>query len=129
MTEIQKQAVLDMRTQGMSCQAVADALLLSPNTVKSFCRRSGVKPSSSALPDPGICRNCGKPLCHTAGARQKLFCSDHCRYGWWNKKRGLIPYRLTCSYCGREFISYGNKNRKFCGRECYLHSRYGEGLP
>jgi hypothetical protein len=28
-----------------------------------------------------------------------------------------------------EFDSYGNRNRKYCGRDCYIQSRYGEGLP
>ena len=125
----EKEAVLAMYRQGQKYKEIADLLLLSPNTVKSICRRSGIKPLTSGEADPGRCRNCGMPLSHTAGAKQKLFCSDRCRYAWWNKKRGLMPYRLTCSYCGQEFISYGNKNRKFCGRECYLRSRYGEGLP
>lgn len=125
----EKEAVLTMYRQGQKYKEIADLLLLSPNTVKSICRRSGIKPLTSGEADPGKCRNCGLPLSHAAGARQKLFCSDRCRYAWWNKKRGLMPYRLTCSCCGQEFISYGNKKRKFCGRECYLRSRYGEGLP
>ena len=125
----EKEAVLAMYRQGQKYKEIADLLLLSPNTVKSICRRSGIKPLTSGEADPGRCRNCGMPLSHTAGAKQKLFCSDRCRYAWWNKKRGLMPYRLTCSCCGQEFISYGNKKRKFCGRECSLRSRYGEGLP
>ena len=53
----------------------------------------------------------------------------------WLKKRGcenlvnkrLIEsyahYNLTCEYCGKEFESYGNKNRKYCSRACYVASR------
>lgn len=63
------------------------------------------------------------------GAKKKSFCSDRCRYIWWNHSRNKRPYRLVCQHCGRDFISFGNQNRKFCGRECYLLSRYGEGLP
>lgn len=125
----EKEAVLSMYSEGQKYKEIADILLLSPNTVKSICRRSGIKPLSSGETDSRRCRNCGATLRCNSGTKPKIFCSDHCRYAWWNKKRGLTPYRLTCSYCGQEFISYGNKNRKFCGRECYLHSRYGEGLP
>ena len=88
----EKEAVLTMYRQGQKYKEIADLLLLSPNTVKSICRRSGIKPLTSGEADPGRCRNCGLPLSHTAGARQKLFCSDRCRYAWWNKKRGLMPY-------------------------------------
>lgn len=127
--QIQKQVILSMYQEGHPYGEIADSLLLSPNTVKSICRRSGIKPLSSSETDSGRCRNCGAPLCHTAGAKKKLFCSDQCRYAWWNRKRSKKPYRLVCCQCGETFISYGNKNRKFCGRECYLRSRYGEGLP
>ena len=30
---------------------------------------------------------------------------------------------LTCQHCGKEFESYGNKNRKYCCRTCYIASR------
>ena len=32
-------------------------------------------------------------------------------------------YHLTCQRCGKEFNSYGNKNRKYCSRECYAETR------
>lgn len=126
---IQKEAILSMYQQGRKYKEIAEILLLSPNTVKSICRRSGIKPAQFDKPDRGKCKNCGKTLHHSPGAKPKTFCSDHCRYVWWNRKRGFQPYRLICRHCGKEFISYGNEKRKFCGRECYLRSRYGEGLP
>ena len=33
-------------------------------------------------------------------------------------------YTLVCEQCGKPFISYGNKNRKYCGRECYFRHRF-----
>ena len=30
----------------------------------------------------------------------------------------------VCEQCGKSFISYGNKNRKYCGRECYFRHRF-----
>lgn len=131
MTERQKQAIYTMRQEGQSYLVIADTLALSPNTIKSFCRRSGCKPEGVRARDSSLCRNCGKLLVQTPGGRKKTFCSDRCRYIWWNQKRGKKPYRLICCQCGKEFISYGNRKRKFCSRECYLQSRYGEedGVP
>lgn len=39
----QKQMILTMRQQGSSYAEIADILSLSPNTVKSICRRSNTK--------------------------------------------------------------------------------------
>lgn len=128
-SEVQKEAILTMRQQGCSYSAIAERLLLSPNTVKSICRRGGVRvlpPEKSTL---DICKNCGAPLHQNTGGRKKTFCSNECRYAWWNRSRSKQPYQLTCFYCDKQFISFGNKHRKFCGRECYILSRYGEGLP
>lgn len=124
-----KEAILSLYQQGQKYSEIADFFSLSPNTVKSICRRSGLKPKCPGSHTSGLCRNCGTPLPKTHNKKPKTFCCDQCRYDWWNKQRRLKPYRLSCCYCGREFVSFGNKNRKFCGRECYLCSRYGEGLP
>ncbi len=127
--EPEKVAILIMRQQGSSYRQIAEHLMLSPNTVKSICRRSDVKllqPATSAI---DVCKNCGASLPPNVSGRKRTFCGDKCRYAWWNRTRSKRPYRLTCYRCGKEFISYGNRKRKFCGRECYIFSRYGEGLP
>jgi len=75
---------------------------------------------------PSKCRNCGKPLPHSAKSRQKPFCSNHCRNTWWNNQRGdteLYPNRdyndnrATCFYCGREFETYSRRQR-YCSFSC-----------
>lgn len=128
-TEIQKDAIITMRQQGYPYPAIAQRLVLSPNTVKSICHRSGIRVQPPEKFSPNVCKNCGAPLHQNAGGRKKTFCCNKCRYAWWNQKRSKQIYQLTCFHCGKQFISYGNKNRKFCGRECYTLSRYGEGLP
>jgi len=125
----QKEAILVMRRQGCSYPVIAERLLLLPNTVKSICYRSGVKVQPAADKPHTVCKNCGAPLEQSVGGRKKTFCSDKCRYDWWNRTRSKQPYQLICLYYGKKFISYGNRKRKFCGRECYILSRYGEGLP
>ncbi len=133
MTNKQKQIIRDMRQQGVSYSTIAAARGLSANTVKSFCRRENIDIQSVPNEEKkNLCKNCGAPLTHHLGSKKKTFCSDKCRYTWWNKNRILMglksTHRLTCFHCGAEF--YGNnKNHKYCGRECYIHSRHGEGLP
>lgn len=129
LTDTQKQTITNLRMQGLTYAEIAAVTELSANTVKSFCHRNHIQPT---LPEPatsGLCKNCGKLLHQLPGTKQRIFCSDKCRYAWWNKQRRKQPYHLLCHYCGREFISYGNRKRRFCGRECYLLDRQGEGVP
>ena len=114
-------AIGNMRLQGKSAGVIAAALGLSVNTVKSYLRRH---------PDMGcthFCPQCGKPVMQAEGRKEKKFCSDKCRMTWWNSHQDQVNkqayYTLICQYCGKEFASYGNKNRKYCCRECYAAAR------
>ena len=98
-----------MRSRDKSAADIAIALGLSVNTVRSYIRR------------------CGKPVMQHKGRKAKYFCSDRCRNAWWNahpeKVQRKAYYRLACRFCGKEFVSYGNKNRKYCSRLCYADAR------
>lgn len=63
------------------------------------------------------------------GRKEKRFCSDKCRNKWWNthldKVNRRANYDFVCAYCKKPFISYGNKNRKYCSHECYIADRFG----
>jgi len=72
------------------------------------------------------CRNCGKPLPHSAKTRGKPFCGNHCRKTWWNNQRGdleLYPNpdfdsnRAACFHCGREFETHSRRQR-YCSLSC-----------
>ena len=126
---IPKDAILALRQQGRSYQKIAEQLILSPNTVKSVCRRCEAEAPAPETSTLDTCKDLRAPLPPSAAGRKRTFCSDKCRYAWWNRSRRKQPYRLTCYCCDRPFISYGNRKRKFCSRECYMLSRYGEGLP
>ena len=107
-----------LRVHGYAVSGIAASLGLSVNTVKSYIHRH---PTVDGFI---IC-----PECKTAFPREnakrktKKFCSDACRMAWWNKNLDKVKrsayYTLTCKRCKKEFISYGNKNRKFCCRACY----------
>lgn len=127
------QSIRNLRRRGLSYSAIAIVHGLSANTVKSFCRRENIDIKDDLYDeDLDLCKNCGEPLKHLSGSKKKIFCSDKCRYGWWNKNRvylkGEGAYTLTCFHCGNEFHS-NNKKRKFCSRDCYIRGRYGEGMP
>lgn len=130
MQEEQKQIIITLRSQGESYAGIADYLGMSPNTVKSFCRRSRIRPSPGLNLNAGktadVCKNCGASLGQNSGRRKKLFCSDRCRYIWWNHERQRKVYRLTCQRCGQTFISLGSRSRRFCSKKCMSLARYGK---
>ena len=75
---------------------------------------------------PGKCRNCGKPLSHSANTRKKPFCCNSCRRTWWNNQQGdLGAYpnpdydsnTANCFYCGREFECHSRRQR-YCSVSC-----------
>jgi len=118
----QKQKIEYMRGMGESYAAIADALGISINTVKSYCRRNGLGSNSD-----DVCACCAKPLTHTPGHKKKRFCSDKCRMAWWTQhpeavKRKAV-YHFVCPICGTEFESYGNAHRRYCSRACFALSR------
>ena len=121
MTFQEKYAIENMHRKGYSSGTIASVLGLSRNTVKSFLRRN------TNTADERACLNCGKPVKQRQGRKEKKFCSDKCRMAWWNKHQDCVTkqayYTLTCQHCGKEFEVYGNRNRKYCNRECYLAHR------
>ena len=135
MTALQKERIKQLRAKGESYAAIATALGISENTVKSFCRRNNLGADCIAE-QPGtdfeVCGNCGKPLQHTPGAKRKRFCSDKCRLAWWSANPQSINqkahYSFTCGGCGAEFTAYGNKGRKYCSHNCYVVDRFGKAV-
>lgn len=88
MTPKQKQSIEIMRQNGLSYSQIAARLGLSVNTIKSFCRRSEVIiPSLSHSDGSPVCKQCGKPFKIKPKVKPKIFCSDRCRYVWWNHHR------------------------------------------
>lgn len=117
-----------MRSHDKRAADIAIALGLSVNTVRSYIRRHPPKDAVQVG-----CRRCGKPVIQVKGRKAKYFCSDRCRNAWWNahpeKVQRKAYYRLTCQFCGKEFVSYGNKNRKYCSRLCYADARRSRSVP
>lgn len=123
MTEVQKQEILRLRRQGMPFTAIAEKLSLNRNTVKTFASRNERKFSMQ-----GKCLNCGCETKQKPKTKTKQFCSDRCRYQYWNRHRSekQMSNTLSCAYCGRTFSASLSANRKYCGRSCYVNARWGE---
>ena len=129
LTLTEKEKVHQMRLDGMSYSKIATYIGISENTIKSFCRRNnlGAEPKNKprTIEKCVVCKQCGKPLNQCTKGQPKKFCSDECRRIWWKVNDNLLNrkafYNLICTGCGKGFISYGNKNRKFCGHSCFVN--------
>ena len=129
----QRTEITSLRSQGFGYTKIAQALGLSKNTVKSYCKRnnlSGVALENSDVPilSPSFCLECGKEIMQASGRKEKKFCSDECRHRWWNahpeKINRKAVYSYTCAGCGKPFTAYGNSHRKYCCHACYIADRF-----
>lgn len=131
MTAEQKQKIGRLRHKGMSYLQIASELGIPENTVKSYCRRNKLGAAKAILDEkPTDCKYCGRSLVKGRKGHPSKFCSEECRRTWWKQNEGHLAkrawYTLTCAYCSKEFESYGNQKRKFCGHGCYIASRFGK---
>lgn len=85
MTLEEKNQIIALRDNGYSYGQIAEATNLSRNTVVSIIRR--LSSSDEELKITKLCLRCGKPLKMIAGHKEKKFCCDKCRKGWWKKNR------------------------------------------
>lgn len=118
-----KENIRNMRVEGLGYKKIASKLGISVNTIKSFCQRNGLSGTGEDR-----CQNCGVLIKQNPKRKKKRFCSDKCRLIWWNSHQDKINrranYSLICSNCGKTFISYGNKYRKYCSHRCYIAHRF-----
>ena len=138
MTEDQKQQIYNLRVQGLGYKAIAKEVVLSVNAIKGYCKRYGLtglvetsQANGQEIKDKSIlCLRCKNPILRNKRGRTKKFCSDACRYSWWNEnqdkrsKKEAAIYHFTCQHCGQSFMSYGDKLRKYCSHDCYIKARF-----
>ncbi|HOQ79186.1 MAG TPA: hypothetical protein PLW94_03055 [Candidatus Absconditabacterales bacterium] len=75
MTNINKDKVIELRKQGYSYKEISRELSITILDVRNIC---------SELVLVGNCKNCDKEIRSTKGKKIKQFCSDECRWNWWN---------------------------------------------
>ena len=140
MTEEQKRQIVKMRKDGDGYKTIATAVGLSRDAVRTFCKKRHMAGFGEAFvlndkekaDEYKRCLNCYGYIRQPKKGRHKKFCSEKCRREWWkthpeeiNKKETAI-YKLKCAHCDGDFISYGNKYRKYCSHNCYIHQRFYE---
>ena len=89
MTNEQRMKIADLRHQGYGYTAIANAVGLSKDSVKAYCRNHGLAGVKAETNSPveittDVCLNCGAALTHVSGAKRKKFCCPDCRQAWWN---------------------------------------------
>jgi predicted nucleic acid-binding Zn ribbon protein len=131
MTAEQKNKINDLRLQGLSYSEISDSVSLSLNTIKSYCQRHNIKPTtiSTASVKVNRCQNCGKAIILDPKRKPKKFCCEKCRNIWWNNNRRNISgavVKTLCANCGNEFEKYKSSNQIYCCHACYIKARFGE---
>ena len=96
MTDAQAKQINEMRMKGMGYKAIGMAIGLSRDIVRNYCKRHNLAGYATVV-----------------SKNMKLMVDGK-----------EASYTLVCEQCGKPFISYGNKNRKYCGRECYFRHRF-----
>lgn len=124
MTQEQKILILHYREQHMTYRQIGEKLGLSPDTVKTFCRRNTPQEDRTEASASSQCRNCGAPVHPLPGRRERLFCSPACRTAYWRKHNLLGKDPRYCAGCGA-LLTGGSASRKYCGHACYIRHRFG----
>lgn len=123
MTSEEKTQLMELKAAGLGYKRMAACTGLPVGTVKTFFRRLAAQEGAEVV----VCKQCGKPLNLGRVQRERKYCSDQCRMKWWaahpeqmNRKAGK---HLTCPWCNKMFVVYGEKKRVYCSRECYAAAR------
>lgn len=126
MTAHEEQQIRLLQAQGFGYKRIASELGLSINTIKSYCRRH-LTNESPAECQSGCCKNCGAEIKQLPNRKTKKFCSDKCRSAWWmkytEKHKTDTQQEIKCLLCGKTFICYPSRKKKYCSRECYYNAR------
>ena len=124
--------ILELREQNLGYREIAYQTGLTRDAVRNLCRKyemGGYRARPQTTPK-NACPNCGKPVVDSGAGRKRRFCSEYCRRRWWKLHRDAAcqndtaVYHFQCECCKQPFTAYGNRNRKFCSRSCYIQERF-----
>jgi hypothetical protein len=123
-----------MRNNGIGYKTIAREVGLTRDMVRNYCKSHDMAGYGKQIiiraGNKEVCKYCLGTIEKAGTGRPKKFCSEKCRREWWKENSDLIDrkasakYEMVCQHCGRIFISYGNKNRKYCSRQCYIKARF-----
>jgi hypothetical protein len=116
----------ELRQIGYGYKKIAKELSMTISAVRYAC---------SKISDEDLlisnCQNCGLKIKSIKGKKKKRFCSDKCRWQWWNKHQKEVNkksyYTHQCKCCNKEFTAYGNNKRAYCSHDCYIKFKLQKG--
>lgn len=132
MDKIQIDEILEQRKDGQSMGQISKNTGIPVSTVKSYFRRHkpvGKKEDNTKSASAEFCQQCGKAIKKGGRGKPKRFCKESCRRAWWKAHKDSIGSdspQIKCAYCGKSFVSYESRKRKYCSHECYIHARFGK---
>lgn len=85
MTNLQEKQIRAYRESGYSLSQISKELEIPLNTVKSFTRRKGIEVQQEAT--VVLCRQCSQPIIQKQKRKRRIFCCNHCKQTWWNRRR------------------------------------------
>ncbi len=81
MSDVKKQ-ILELRKQGYGYKRIASELNVAISTIRYICLNGNKEEGKK-----GTCLNCGKAITSIPHKKEKKFCSDRCRWDYWNTKK------------------------------------------
>jgi len=133
-TETQGVRIQEMRAAGIGYRVIAQELNLTRDAVRYYCKVHGLAGVAEEQVAHSIvaehCIQCGKPLSAHSGSRTRRFCSSSCRCKWWqtHSDESVRPsssrQHVVCPNCGKSFLDYSSKARKYCSHACYIRDRF-----
>ena len=95
----QIKSIENLRATNHSYSSIARILDLPVNSVKSVCRRHNFTVDEAHNAKPAVsheeliqCKYCGKLMDNLWHRQKKAFCSDRCRWSYWNREKRLTHY-------------------------------------
>lgn len=78
MDSIVKKNIIKLKNEGYGYKKIASLLDVSIGSVRNALKAEDTKET---------CKYCGKRLVFIKGHKKKIFCSDACRYTFWNERK------------------------------------------
>lgn len=131
-TAYQERRIRELRRRGIGYRTIAAELGITRDTVRNFCTAHELNGIAAEQIHSvrNVCPCCGGIILQPTRGRRRRFCSDICCRKWWTAHPDAIrhtpdsQHRITCAYCGKVFIAYGNTNRRYCCHNCYIRDRF-----
>lgn len=133
LTNAQTKRIDELRSKGVGYRLIAQELNLSRDAVRYYCKTHDLAgyAEDQMLENDNTdqCRQCGTSLPQNS-SRQRRFCSDACRWKWWHEhgdeqvRPSATHQEVVCSNCGKTFMAYITRARKYCCHDCYIRDRF-----